>query len=157
MRKLMLAGLTLLAAACGGGDGTGPNPDPDPNPNPSVAGTYLLDNIEDHAVPYVYDSKDVSGGTIKAYWLSGEIVLKADQTFTMKMVSKVTGPGYLGIPSTQHWSGTWELETDGVKLITSSGVAHYFFTGNNTELNVVASYTKMAGGTASLGFTFRKL
>ena len=156
MNKLISAGLLLLAAACGSTDGTGPNPDPDPTPSTGAVGTYVLDNIENHSVPYVYDTKEVATGTLKAYWLSGQIELRADHTFTLKLTSKVTGPGYLGLPNTQTWTGTWELETGGVKLTNSSGVAHYSFSNGNSELNMTASYTKMAGGTASLGFTFKK-
>jgi hypothetical protein len=154
MKKLILAGLTLAAAACGGTEGTGPNPNPEPSTG--VAGIYVLDNIENHDVPYNYDSKSVTGGTVKAYWLSGQLELRADQSFTLKLVSKVTGPGHLGLPNTQTWNGTWAAETGGVKLTHSSGVAHYSFSGNNTELNMVANYTKMSGEPATLGFTFKK-
>ena len=155
MKKLALAGLAALALACGGNDGTGPS-DPNPTPNQGVAGMYVLDNIENHAVPYAYDSKDVTGGTVKAYWVSGSLELKSDGTFTLKLTGKQTGPGLLGLPSTQTWNGTWEEESGGVKLIHSSGVAHYFFTAGKTELNMVANYTKMDGSSDSLGFTFKK-
>lgn len=153
-RHALGAALIAVVLACSGGDGTGPSGPVIGNGSP--VGRYVLAQIDGHDLPHLYDQGPVSGGTIKRYWLSGEVGFDADSTFTIRLVGKTTGPLQTGLPQTTSWSGTWRLEPGGVELRNSGGVAHWASNDQLASLNVPATFSKVGGGSGSLQMTFGK-
>lgn len=153
-RALGSALCALTLTACGSAAVSGPGNDL-PESAPPV-GTYSLYRADGHALPYEYDQKPSGGDMIRATWVSGKITYRADGTFAMSLVRKTTGPGYSGLPATQSYTGTWEVEGGGVRMHASSGTALYTSSDGLATLSVNATYTRLAGGSASMVLVFRR-
>ena len=152
-RNASLMTAILLAVACSSDDATGPGPS---SGNGSPVGSYVMTQVDGNNLPYLYDQGAVSGGTIKRYWLSGDVTFKADSTFSIKLVGKTTGPGQSGNPSTTSWTGTWRLEPGGVELTNSGGKSHWTSSDNLASLIGPGTYTKVSGGKDTLNMQYRK-
>jgi hypothetical protein len=153
LSTLALSSITWIAAC--GGDSTAPlTPKPG---NGSPVGVYSMAAVDGHGLPHKYDEGNVTGGVRQQYFLSGEATFRADSSFSIKLVSKTTGPGASGQPSNTSWSGTWRLETGGVRLVNSGGVAHWTSSDQLGSLDAPGTYTKVSGGKGSLTMKFVKL
>lgn len=157
LRTALLSTALLLTSACSGDKSTGPSTVPPVSQgNGSPVGTYVMQYVDNHAVPYAYDEGAVSGGTVKRYWMSGEAKFNADSSFSIKLVGKSTGPGQSGDNQTSSWTGTWRLEIGGVQLKSGGSTAHWKSADNLATLSAVGTYTKVAGGSGSVTLKFGK-
>jgi hypothetical protein len=152
-RSIIALSAIVSLAACGG-DSTAPAT-PKPG-NGSPVGVFAMVAIDGHGLPHMFDQGNVSGGVRQQYFLSGEATFRADSTFSIKLVSKTTGPGASGQPSNTAWSGTWRLEVGGVRLTNSGGVAHWTSSDALGSLDAPGTYTKVSGGKGSLTMKFVK-
>lgn len=161
---LLTLATAVLLSACSGSDSTGPSPNPNPSPNPSPnpgtvspIGSYVMTAVDGNALPHLYDQGNVSGGTIRSYWLSGTVTFKADSTFLASLVEKTTGPGQSGAPNTSSIAGYWRLEPGGLELRNGKGdYAHWTSNDGLKTIKGNASYTKVTGGKGVVTFSFVK-
>lgn len=97
---LLALGVTALGAACGGADGLGPR---------ALAGVYVLQRVNDQALPATLSDGTRSGGTVYADTLT----LRADGT-----LAEVWALGHTQGPSTTapRAAGTWRVGGSAVTL-----------------------------------------
>jgi hypothetical protein len=109
MRTLLLLGITLAAAACGGDHPTIPA-------SPSVVGSYQLTMVDGNQLPFTI----LDLGTYRANLASGTLTLSGDGTYLFK-VGYQLDDGLKIRASADSDAGTWSAAGDAISLASTHG------------------------------------
>ena len=154
IRRLAIATLTILAAACAGDDGT---TGPDDDAMRSPVGTFTLSTVNGTNVPMEWHKIEVSKGVyIRSYWMGGTIEFRPDSTFTIAYKHKLTGPGLPGTVKSTGYSGTWRM-APGAKIEirpTTGGVGQWETTDLIYTVTIRSSSPDLDGTPEPVVFVF---
>lgn len=107
----LLACLALSAVVAACSDSSGPD---------SVAGTYTLRSVNQMPLPYLIANETSGGFTFKVEVISGNIALKADNTFTTVGTVRQTLGSTVSTDVTNE-TGTYTISGSALTLTLASG------------------------------------
>ena len=91
--------LFLLSLACVAG-GSAPG---------APLSQYTLATVGGRTLPALWQETELmGGGSLRAWWVSGEASFCPDKTYQIALTMRTTGPGVLGQPVVVTMTGTWE-------------------------------------------------
>ena len=133
--------LFLLTLACALG-GSAPS---------AALSQYSLATVGGRTLPALWQETELmGGGSLRAWWVSGEASFCQDKTYYIALTMRTTGPGVLGQPVVVTMTGTWESAgRDGRIVVRPSrgGQVHWRIRGDT--LAVRARVTASPSGTLS--------
>ena len=110
MRNIMRAALVLAIAGCASAPTSQTG-------DASHLGSYRLFAVENRALPEIIDNGTQAGLEI----LGGQLVLKADRTFKMRIDAQTQMSTARPIPFSRNIAGTFQSSTVGVTLTLQDG------------------------------------
>ena len=118
-----------------------------PAPAPAL-NQYALTTVGGRTLPALWQETELmGGGSLRAWWVSGEASFCHDKTYYIALTLRTTGPGVLGQPVVVTMSGTWEKGRDGRIVIRPSRGGQVNWRIRGDTLAVRARVTASPNGT----------
>ena len=112
---------------------------------------YALATVGGRTLPALWQETDLmGGGSLRAWWVSGEASFCPDRTYHIALTMRTTGPGVLGQPVVVTMTGTWETAgRDGRLVIRPSRGGQVNWRIRGDTLAVRARVTSSPAGSLS--------
>ncbi|MFL5560338.1 MAG: hypothetical protein ACJ79K_02580 [Gemmatimonadaceae bacterium] len=126
MRRLAVAFLLIVAAACGSDKSTGPK---------RIEGTYTMQSIDSQTLPMIYYDDPAAGQRVEV--LSGSITLSSNGTYSSPWSLRITDAGTVS-PYSETCTGTYTRSGNSITMNETDnngfcgGVFNADWDGNNT-------------------------
>ena len=133
--------LFLLSLACATG-GSAPG---------APLSQYALATVGGRTLPALWQETELmGGGSLRAWWVSGEASFCPDKTYQIALTMRATGPGVLGQPVVVTMTGTWDTSgRDGRIVIRPSRGGQVNWRIRGDTLAVRARVTSSPAGSLS--------
>lgn len=118
---------------------------------------YSLASVGGRPLPALWQETELAGGgSLRAWWVSGEASFCNDNTYHIALTLRTTGPGVLGQPVVVTMTGTWEhTGRDGRIVVRPSrgGQVHWQLRGDTLAVRARVT-SSPAGSLAPSQFVF---